>query len=52
MLHLVLNDGRCEETAVAYTGFGILLATMLKECDDAFRYGNLGFQQQQVTELP
>lgn len=52
MLHLILKNGRCEEGALAYTGFGILLATTSKQCDDAFRFGNLGLQQQQLLNCP
>jgi predicted ATPase len=48
MMQLVLKQGLCKESSVAFTGFGILLATILKDHNDAFRFGNLGLQLQQL----
>ena len=48
MFQLAVKYGMCDESALAYTGYGILVATTLKDYDEAYRFGNLGLQLQQL----
>lgn len=52
MLQIAIKHGLCDESAVAFTGFGRLLATAAKESGDAYRAGSLGLQLQQLVDSP
>ena len=52
MLELGVKHGLCDESAVAFTGFGKLVATSGNECDEAYLAGSIGLQLQQLVNCP
>lgn len=52
MFQIAVKHGLCDESAVAFTGFGRLLATTVNESDGAYRAGSLGLQLQQLVDCP
>jgi predicted ATPase len=51
MLHLSLKHGVCDETILAYTGYGTIVASSLNDTAEAYRFGNLGLQLQQLLNI-